>query len=171
MPAGSSSWSTRLRRRPRPVPWTTWAQRSQRVRSGSVRTPGCRCTISRYPTPQRRMPRWSGPSWARCSSTSGDRSAVEEDHRRPIAPDTPGGTAGSVEAFVDDGHALAAADAHGFQAEGGVAFAESVEQGGGDPGPGHAVRVADGDAAAVHVELVDVDAQSAVAGDGLRGER
>src|SRR5664280_2146907 len=37
----------------------------------------------------------------------------------------------SVESFEDDGHALAAADAHGFQSEGGVAFAEPVEQGGG----------------------------------------
>ena len=48
---------------------------------------------------------------------------------------------------------------------------QAVEQRAGDAGAGHAERVADRDRAAVHVELVDVDAQVAVAGDDLRGER
>ena len=48
---------------------------------------------------------------------------------------------------------------------------QAVDQRAGDAGAGHAERVADGDGAAVDVELVEVDAQVAVARDDLRGER
>ena len=40
---------------------------------------------------------------------------------------------------------------------------QAVEQRAGDAGAGHAERVADGDRAAVDVELVEVDAEVAVA--------
>ena len=40
---------------------------------------------------------------------------------------------------------------------------QAVDQRAGDPGAGHAERVADGDRAAVHVQPVDVDAQVPVA--------
>src|SRR6204780_4978411 len=71
----------------------------------------------------------------------------------------------SVESLDDHGHALAAADAHGFQADGLVPGDQAVEEGGGDPGAGHAERVAQRDGAAVHVEPVDVDAELAVGGN------
>src|SRR5213080_1259052 len=76
----------------------------------------------------------------------------------------------SAEALEHHRHALAAADAHGLQPEGAVLRLQTVEQRAGDAGAGHAERVADGDRAAVHVQLVDVDAQVAVARDDLRGE-
>src|SRR5260370_11422981 len=79
--------------------------------------------------------------------------------------------AGLVEPLDDHGDALAAANAHGFQVHGLVPGGQAVEQGGGDPGAGHAERVAQGDGAAVHVEPVDVDAELAVGGDDLRRER
>src|SRR5438876_10941755 len=63
-----------------------------------------------------------------------------------------------VESLDDHRHTLAAANAHGFQADGLVAGDQAVEQGGGDPGAGHAERVAQRDGTAVHVEPVDVDA-------------
>src|ERR1700733_1915160 len=75
------------------------------------------------------------------------------------------------EALEDRGHALPAADAHGLQAEGLVVELEAVEDGGGDPRPGHAERVAHRDGAAVHVQLVDVDAQLPVGRDDLGRER
>src|SRR5262245_8495710 len=63
------------------------------------------------------------------------------------------------EALEDHGHALAAADAHGLQADGLVVELEAVDEGGGDPRPRHAERVADGDRAAVDVQPGRVDAQ------------
>ena len=66
---------------------------------------------------------------------------------------------------------IPATDAHCLEPEGAVGRAQPVHQGAGDPGAGHAERMPDGDGAAVHVELVDVDAQVAVAGDDLSGER
>src|SRR5262249_5864949 len=65
----------------------------------------------------------------------------------------------SAQPFEDHGHALAAADAHGFEAELLVVPLQGVDQGGGDPGAGHAERVADGDGAAVDVQLVEIDAE------------
>ena len=47
---------------------------------------------------------------------------------------------------------------------------EPVEQRAGDAGAGHAEGVADRDRAAVDVQLVDVDAELAVARDDLGGE-
>src|SRR5262245_31640746 len=49
------------------------------------------------------------------------------------------------------GHALPAAHAHRLQAERLVVELEAVQQGGGDPGPGHAERVPDRDRSAVDV--------------------
>ena len=51
----------------------------------------------------------------------------------------------SAEALDDHGHALAAADAHALHAEGLVLVLQAVDQGGHDPGAGHAERVAEGD--------------------------
>jgi hypothetical protein len=56
------------------------------------------------------------------------------------------------------------ADAHGFQPEGAVGAAQSVDQGAGDPGAAHAEGVTEGDSSTVHVEFVQFDAQVAVAG-------
>jgi hypothetical protein len=61
---------------------------------------------------------------------------------------------GLIEALDDHGHALAAADAHRLDAERLVGLLEAVDQRGHDAGAGHAERVAEGDGAAVHVELV-----------------
>jgi len=80
------------------------------------------------------------------------------------------GPAASVQAFEDHRHALAAADAHGLQADRLVVELEAVQQRGGDPGPGHAERVPDGDRPAVHVQPADVDPQVTVGRDDLRRE-
>src|SRR6478609_5782510 len=50
-----------------------------------------------------------------------------------------------AEAFDDHGHAHAATDAHRLQSGLLVPSAQAVDQGGGDPGPGHAERVAQRD--------------------------
>src|SRR5260370_2175826 len=73
--------------------------------------------------------------------------------------------AGSAEPFEHHGHALPAADAHGFEPELLVVELQRVDQRGGDPGAGHAERVTHRDGAAVDVQLVDVDAQVAVGRD------
>ena len=70
-------------------------------------------------------------------------------------------TCRSAQALDDHGHALAAADAHRLEAEGLVGVLEAVEQGGHDAGPGLAEGVAEGDGAAVDVELVPADARAA----------
>src|SRR5690606_29941514 len=64
-----------------------------------------------------------------------------------------------------------AADAHGLQPELLVVELEAVDERGGDPGAGHAERVADGDRAAVDVQLVVVDAEVLGRRQDLRGER
>src|SRR5260370_17618522 len=73
--------------------------------------------------------------------------------------------AGSAEPFEHHGHALPAADGHGFEPELLVVDLRRVDQRGGDPGAGHAERVTHRDGAAVDVQLVDVDAQVAVGRD------
>src|SRR4029077_19423336 len=78
--------------------------------------------------------------------------------RRPACPTS----LTSAEPFEHEGHALAAADAHGLEADVLVVELQGVDQRGGDPGAGHAERVTDRDGAAVDVEPVDVDAQVAV---------
>src|SRR5208337_5061985 len=95
------------------------------------------------------------------SSNSRNSLAIAADQGLPGAESL---CAWLVEPLDDHGHALAAADAHGFQADGLVPGDQVVEQGGGDPGAGHAERVAQRDGAAVHVEPVDVDAELAVGG-------
>src|SRR4051794_38444383 len=77
----------------------------------------------------------------------------------------------SAEALDDHGHALATAAAHRLQAELLVVELEAVDQRAGDAGAGHAEGVAHGDGAAVHVQLVLVDAEVAGGRDDLRGER
>src|SRR6478752_5400371 len=98
------------------------------------------------------------------------------DSRLRLIRDSPGtepfGTdGGSGQPFDDHGHAHPAADAHGFQPDRAVGAAQTVDQGAGDPGPAHPEGVPEGDGPAVHVQLVDVDAQVAVAGADLGGER
>src|SRR6188768_1476134 len=59
-----------------------------------------------------------------------------------------------LQAFDDHGHALTAADAHRLEAVAAAAVLEAVEQRGHDAGAGHPERVAEGDGAAVGVELL-----------------
>src|SRR5207248_2240791 len=75
--------------------------------------------------------------------------------------------------FQHHRHALTAADAHRLQAPLLVVELQRVDQRAGDPGAGHAERVADRDRAAVDVELVAerVDAEVARRRDDLRRER
>src|SRR6476469_9193185 len=77
----------------------------------------------------------------------------------------------SAEALVDDGHALAATDAHRLEAELAVTRGQPVEQGRRDAGAGGPERVAEGDGPTVDVELVEVHAQLVRRGQHLRGER
>src|SRR5690606_35598403 len=77
----------------------------------------------------------------------------------------------SAQALDDHRHALAAADAHRLQGELLVVELQRVDQRGGDPGARHAEGVADGDGAAVDVQLLQRDAEVAVGGDHLGGER
>ena len=65
---------------------------------------------------------------------------------------------------------MAAAHAHGFEADGVVGVLEAVEQGAHDARPGHAEGVAQSDRAAVGVELVVVDAQLVGRRQHLGGE-
>src|SRR4051812_14227040 len=80
------------------------------------------------------------------------------------------GGGGSAQALEDHGHALAAADAHGLEAELLVPALQAVEQRRGDPRTGGAERVAQRDRAAVDVEPVEVDAQVLVRRDDLGRE-
>src|SRR5699024_236614 len=81
------------------------------------------------------------------------------------------GTGGrSAQALEHHRHALAAADAHGLDAEGLVLLAQVVEQGRGDARTGHAERVAQCDRAARDVQLVLVDAQLTLRADDLHGK-
>ncbi len=64
------------------------------------------------------------------------------------------GAAASAEAFDDHRQALAAADAHRLEPVAAVGGLQTVDEGGHDPGAGLAERVAEGDGAAVHVELI-----------------
>ena len=75
------------------------------------------------------------------------------------------------EALDDHRHALAATDAHRLEADGAAGVLEAVEQRGHDAGAGHAERVAEGDGAAVDVQLVVADAELAGGGHHLGGER
>src|SRR4051794_5879569 len=109
---------------------------------------------------------------------SGDRATVMSEglsaRKVPGLPGRPLRTSRrqpSGQALENHRHALATADAHRLQAERLVLGLEAVDQRAGDPGAGHAERVTDGDRSAVHVELVDVDVQVAVARDDLGGER
>ena len=61
---------------------------------------------------------------------------------------------GSAEALQHHRHALPAADAHRFQTDRLIVRAEPVEERGGDAGAGHPEGVAEGDRAAVDVELL-----------------
>src|ERR1017187_126919 len=66
---------------------------------------------------------------------------------------------GSGQPLEDHRHALATANAHGLQAEGIVVEPQAVQERRGEPGTGHPERVPDRDRPAVHVELVQVDAE------------
>src|SRR6266508_4180193 len=77
----------------------------------------------------------------------------------------------SAEALDDHGHALAATDAHRFESERPVGGLQAVDESGHDAGARHAERVAKGDAAAVHVELVPIDAEVLGGRNDLGGER
>src|SRR5688500_14286324 len=78
----------------------------------------------------------------------------------------------SAEALDDHGHALAAADAHRLETVGPARGLEAMDQRRHDAGTGHAEGVAQGDAAAMHVELVlDVDAEVLRRRQDLRRER
>ena len=70
-----------------------------------------------------------------------------------------------AQALHDHGHALAAADAHRLEAERLARVLEPVEQRGHDAGAGLAERVAEGDGAALDVELVPADAEVLGRGD------
>jgi hypothetical protein len=72
--------------------------------------------------------------------------------------------------FEDRGQALAYAYAHGCYAVPGAAAVELADEGGGETGAGAAEGVTEGDRAAVHVELLFVDAELADAGEDLGGE-
>src|SRR6185437_13993416 len=73
--------------------------------------------------------------------------------------------------FPKCGDALADADAHGRRALGGTAAAHLVQQRRDDPRARAAERVADGDRAAVHVDLLRVKLELVDAGDRLGRER
>ena len=76
-----------------------------------------------------------------------------------------------LQALEDTCRAHAAADAQGGQALLGIGpFGHLMEQGDDDAGAGAADRVADGDGAAVDVDLLHVEAQLAGHGDGLGGK-
>src|SRR5258708_8052975 len=77
----------------------------------------------------------------------------------------------SGEPLEDHRHALAAAHAHCLQTEALVVELQAVQQGRGDPGPGHAERIPYRDRAAIDVQLRDVDVQVPVGRDDLGGER
>ena len=77
----------------------------------------------------------------------------------------------SLALFEDGGNTHAAADAQGGQALLGIGpFGHLMEQGDDDAGAGAADRVADGDGAAVDIDLLHVEAQLAGHGDGLGGK-
>src|SRR5579872_1726479 len=84
-------------------------------------------------------------------------------------PGRPRGCGGGVSAQPLDhhGHALSATDAHGLEADRLVGVLEPVEERRHDAGSGHAEGVAEGDGAAVDVELVPLDAEVAGRGDDL----
>src|SRR5207248_2704803 len=70
------------------------------------------------------------------------------------------GSSSLADAFDDHGHALTAADAHGLESDVLVERLEVVDERRHDAGAGHTERVAQGDSAAVGVELVvDADAE------------
>src|SRR5579863_6388793 len=95
-----------------------------------------------------------------------------------IVPTAAGSPSGSLrptrpalgESLDDHGHPLAAAHAHRLQAEPLTLVLEGVEEGGHDAGTGHAEGVAEGDGAALHVELLPGDAEMTGRGDDLGGE-
>src|SRR5438270_2556515 len=77
-----------------------------------------------------------------------------------------------ADALDDHGHALTAADAHGFETHGLVERLQVVDQRRHDAGAGHAEGVPEGDGAAVGIELVvDADAELVAHGQHLGGER
>src|SRR6185437_12875948 len=84
---------------------------------------------------------------------------------------TPPQTRDLAQPLQDQRHPLAAADAHRLQPELLVVPLQRVDQRAGDARAGHPEGVADGDRAAVHVQLVQVDPQVLVGRDDLRGER
>ena len=77
-------------------------------------------------------------------------------HEASIARAAPGSPL--IHPFDDRGDALADTDAHGGEAEAAAAFFHFVNKRRHDPGAAAAQRVAEGDGAAVDVELVEIDA-------------
>src|SRR5204863_9488675 len=69
------------------------------------------------------------------------------------------------------GHALTAANAHRLETERLVLELQTVDERASDAGASHAEGMTDGDGAAVHVQLLDVDVELLVRRDDLRGER
>src|SRR5690242_12402936 len=76
-----------------------------------------------------------------------------------------------VAGFEQAGRALAATDAHGDDAVARLAAEHLVGDGADHARAGHAERMADGDRAAVLVQLDGVEPQAIAAVDDLRGER
>src|SRR5260370_14696542 len=76
--------------------------------------------------------------------------ATQSAHRRRLSC----ATDALVQPLQDHGHPLAAAHAHGLEADPLVPLTEPVEQRAEDSGPGHAEGMPESDRAAVRVELV-----------------
>ena len=161
----------RRRRRRRPDPRHRPA-RPQRPRRGPRRTHHPPQPTRRRHHPARADPAHRGTLHRISTAHSMHGSSGRLSRARPAWATAPArAQSRSAEPFEDHRHALATADAHGREAHRLVAPGEAVEQGAGDPGPGHAERVAERDRAAVDVQPVQVDPQVPVGRDDLRRER
>src|SRR6185369_4330225 len=83
----------------------------------------------------------------------------------------PSGGAASGQALDEEGHALAAADAHRLEADRRVRSAQPVDQGREQAGPGHAEGVTQRDRTAMYVQPLGIHPQLPVARHDLSGER
>src|SRR5207247_5423996 len=92
---------------------------------------------------------------------------VSASRRRPGCREVP-----LADALDDHGHALATAHAHRLETDGRIEGLQVVDERRHDAGTGHPEGMAEGDGAAVGVELVlDVDSQLVAHGEHLGGER
>src|SRR5215470_4705494 len=149
-------------------------------RGGALREPAVRLVVTWSSSGRKRCAagKGSGTTPAPIRRGPGPRPGPVRTGSQPARPPSTGkdgrphGRAGGSGKPLDHhGHALAAAHAHRLQAERLVVELEAVQQGGGDPRPGHAERVPDRDRPAVDVQLVDVDADVLVGRDHLGRER